>query len=312
MLHRLSEGIVTVDADGVISVANDAAADLLGRGDLVGLRAADVLDPTMQAVLEEGERDGRLVLGGERALIARSTGTHDAEGKPIGATLLLRDHSELHAALREMDGAQSLTDGLRAQAHEFANSMHVVAGLLELHLVDEAREFIDRIRPGGALAVDGEATGLGGELAALLSVKSTQAKERGMRLAIESSGTVPASAATDLVTVLGNLIDNALDACAAGDRIVVAIVVTGGVVGVTVDDTGPGVPAELAASIFDEGVSTKGGSRRRGIGLALVRRITRRYGGTATVTASATGGARFTVTLPMAEVESMAEDSVPG
>lgn len=300
MLHRLSEGVITVDAEGTITLANDASARLLGRDDLVGRPAREVLEGPILEVLEDGEPDGRVVLSGERALIARGTGIRGDDGSPVGGSLLLRDHTELHAALRDMDGAQSLTDGLRAQAHEFANSMHVVAGLLELGMVDEAREFIARTRPGGTLRVDGDATELGGELAALLSVKTVQARERGIGLTVEAAGPVPPEVSDDLITVLGNLIDNALDACDVADRIHISVTAGEGVVSAVVEDTGPGVPADIADTVFNEGVSTKDGSaRRRGIGLALVRRIARRRGGDVVLDRPAGGGARFTLTLPV-------------
>jgi two-component system CitB family sensor kinase len=300
MLHRLSEGVITVDSDGVITLANDAAARLLDTGELIGRRAEDVLDPHILAVLEEGEPEGRLVLAGERPLIARGTGIRDDDGTLVGGTLLLRDHTELHTAVREMDGAQSLTDGLRAQAHEFANSMHVVSGLLELKLLDEARDYIARIRPGGALDVERDASALGAELSSLLAVKVAQGRERGITLTIESSGELPDGASMDLVTVLGNLVDNALEACGPGDRVTVRVDASNDEVHAIVEDTGPGIPDLLADRIFDEGVSTKDGeSRRRGIGLALVRRVARRYGGDVVLDRSEPGGARFEVTMPV-------------
>ncbi len=92
------------------------------------------------------------MLAGERILVARSTGT-ELNGTTVGATLLIRDHTELHQLLREMDGAQSLTNGLRAQAHEFSNKLHVISGLLELGLVDDARTFVERTGAGGALSL---------------------------------------------------------------------------------------------------------------------------------------------------------------
>jgi two-component system CitB family sensor kinase len=300
MLHRLSEGVITVDSDGVITLANDAAARLLDTGELIGRRAEDVLDPHILAVLEEGEPEGRLVLAGERPLIARGTGIRDDDGTLVGGTLLLRDHTELHTAVLEMDGAQSLTDGLRAQAHEFANSMHVVSGLLELKLLDEARDYIARIRPGGALDVERDASALGAELSSLLAVKVAQGRERGITLTIESSGELPDGASMDLVTVLGNLVDNALEACGPGDRVTVRVDASNDEVHAIVEDTGPGIPDLLADRIFDEGVSTKDGeSRRRGIGLALVRRVARRYGGDVVLDRSEPGGARFEVTMPV-------------
>jgi two-component system CitB family sensor kinase len=301
MLHRLSEGVVVVDRDGIVTLANDSARELLDREVLVGEPAVDVLDAPIYAVLSEGEPEGRLALAGERAVIARSTGMHDDDGAVVGGTLLLRDHTELHAALREMDGAQSLTDGLRAQAHEFANSMHVVSGLLDLSLVDDARAYIARVQPGaGALAADDDPTGEGVQWAALLSVKAAQARERGIELTVDTAGAVPADLSDDLVTVLGNLVDNALDACSGGDRIRVEVTGDDHHVRAVVEDTGPGVPIGLRARVFDEGVSTKGrDARRRGIGLALVRRVIRRRRGEIVLTESAEGGARFEARFPL-------------
>jgi len=313
MLHGLSEGVVSVDDRGAIVLVNDAALSLLGLAsdELTGRLAADVLDPSLLAVLERGERDGRLVLAGERILVARSTGT-ELDGRAVGATLLVRDHTELHQLLREMDGAQSLTNGLRAQAHEFANKLHVISGLLELGLVDEARDFIVRTGTGGPLGVPGEdAVREFPELAALLLVKASHARELGMSLAITDSQALPVAlrgeeAATvrgDLLTIVGNLVDNALEACGAGNRIELGFASVEGAVRVTVGDDGAGIPADQYERVFEEGVSSKSvadeGFRRRGIGLALVRRIVERAAGSVTVGRSVLGGALFSVELPL-------------
>ncbi len=299
MLHRLSEGVVRVDHDGVIVSANDAAVRLLGGGDIIGIPASDALDPPLFSLLERGEPDGRLVLAGERALIARATGLQGDDGRPVGGTLLLRDHTELHEAVRRMDGQQSLTDGLRAQAHEFANSMHVVSGLLELGAWDDAKDFIARIQPGGSLALGVPTETLGGELAALLSVKLARSRELGITMTVETEGTVPSASSDDLVTIIGNLVDNALDACRAGDRLNVAVRERDGGITVDVEDSGPGVSDAVVERVFEEGVSTKDSTARtRGVGLALVRRIAQRRSGGVALSRSPLGGARFTVTLP--------------
>ena len=321
MLHGLSEGVISVDETGTIVLVNDAAIELLGleRDSLTGHAAAEVLDPPLVAVLERGEAGGQLVLAGERILVARSTGT-ELDGRAVGATLLVRDHTELHQLLREMDGAQSLTNGLRAQAHEFANKLHVISGLLELGLVDDARDFVERTGTGGALRVAGEEViSEIPELAALLLVKASHARELGMTVSIAGSEPLPAALRSDaamtlradLLTVAGNLIDNALEACTAGNRIELGFTVEGDRLRLTVDDDGSGVAPDQYERVFEEGVSTKGGagavgetiSRRRGIGLALVRRIVVRAGGSATVGSSPLGGARFTVELPLTGID---------
>src|SRR5690606_4793973 len=149
----------SVDHTGTIELVNDAAARLLDKPatDLIGLRAETVLDPILVDVLENGEPDGRLVLSGERILVARSTGSRHS-GEDVAATLLIRDHTELHALMRRMDGAQSLAAGLRTQAHEFANAMHVVSGLIETGRTGEAREYIARRTPGGSIGLADDAT----------------------------------------------------------------------------------------------------------------------------------------------------------
>ncbi len=307
-LHRLTEGVVTVDQRGTIELVNDAAAQLLGvpADDLLGWPAGEVLGGALADVLEQGEQEGRLVLAGERVLIARSTGAR-VGGERVAATLLLRDHTELHEVLRRVDGAQSLTEGLRAQAHEFANAMHVVSGLLEIGRGDEARAFIARRTPGGSIGLRDGATLLDDpELTALLSVKAAQARELGIDLDVTQTGRVAAGLGSglgaDLVTILGNLVDNAVEACGVGDRIEVTARV-GGDLQIRVEDSGPGVPDHLRGWIFTEGMSTKSPDddprHRRGIGLALVRRVVERRQGTIELGESALGGARFTIVLPI-------------
>ncbi len=318
MLHGMSEGVVNVDEAGRITLVNDAALGLLGldAADLAGKPASDALEPSLIAVLERGEPDGQLVLSGERILVARSTGL-ELDRRRVGATLLIRDHTELHALLRQMDGAQSLTDGLRAQAHEFANKLHVVSGLLELGHIDDALGFIRSSGHGGALDGAGEEAAIDDpELAALLMVKASQARELGMTLEITDSKEADAHVMTsdrmrsDVITVVGNLVDNALEACDAGDRIVIDFAASTESLVITVDDDGPGIPAEQLDRIFIEGVSSKTTddptdrsrrTHRRGIGLALVRRIVQRHGGSVSASDSALGGARLVVQVPLHE-----------
>ncbi|AWB87933.1 ATP-binding protein [Mycetocola zhujimingii] len=319
MLHGMSEGMISVDEAGVIVLVNDAALELLGleEDSLTGRVAAEVLDPSLVGVLQRGEPGGQLVLAGERILVARSTGT-ELHGRAVGATLLVRDHTELHQLLGEMDGAQSLTNGLRAQAHEFANKLHVISGLLELGLIDDARAFVERTGTGGALRVPGEEVILEiPELAALLLVKASHARELGMSVSILPTDPLPAwlrsdAASTlrgDLVTVVGNLIDNALEACSAGNHIELGFGIDGARIRVTVQDDGDGIPPDQYERVFEEGVSSKAIAadasptlRRRGIGLALVRRTVLRARGTVTVGRSERGGALFTVELPVGDL----------
>jgi two-component system CitB family sensor kinase len=220
----------------------------------------------------------------------------------------LRDRTELEALLRELDAIDALTDALRAQQHEFSNRMHTLAGLIELGDNDAAIRY--------ALDVSGASAGLAEairerierpEIAAMLLAKTTIAAERGVELLLsEDSRLADAGVDTNMIlTIVGNLIDNAIDAAIAGPppaRVDVRLLsefdrdIT-----IEVADSGPGVPKELASRIFTDGFTTKSGDERRhrGIGLALAHRLVTRAGGTITVDCSPP--TTFTVVLPAAQ-----------
>ncbi|MFB9377062.1 ATP-binding protein [Kineococcus gynurae] len=311
MLHGIREGVLAVDRDGILVLANDEAVRLLDLGtDPTGRAAVDALDEHV-VELVTGSRDvvDEPVLAGERLLVVNRTSAVVA-GREVAHLLTLRDRTELAGAIRELDSQRSLTTALRAQAHEFSNHLHVVQGLLELGRVQEATGFIDRIGGGGDLlpgqgasAVRDPAT------AALLLAKAAAARERGSRVQVHPSSSLePGAGDDDLLTVLGNLVDNAVFASGPGGTVVVTV--RGGpdgTVRVVVDDDGPGIPESLRADVFRAGVTTRrpGGTtdadrHGHGIGLALVARIASRRRGRAVAGASPGGGARIEVDLPAA------------
>ncbi|SFS02024.1 two-component system, CitB family, sensor kinase [Agrococcus baldri] len=315
-LHGIGEGLVVLDERGAIVLCNDAALRLLGRegDDLAGVPVADVVDARMDALLNDaGEQ--QLVLAGERMLVVRADPVV-VDGRAVGTVLILRDRTELDAALRDLAGAQGMTETLRAQQHEFANTLHTLGGLLELGETDAAMAVIERAGAGGALAALEPASGiLELEVAALLLAKRAQAREHGVELLVAPDASLrPApslSVAGDWLTVLGNLVDNAVDASPAG-RIEVSIddadTDAGRVVTIVVDDDGPGVPRSQRESIFAVEVSSKqrSGGLVRGYGLTLVRRVAQRLGGSAVVEDSPLGGARFVARLPVVPSEVLA------
>jgi two-component system, CitB family, sensor kinase len=140
-------------------------------------------------------------------------------------------------------------------------------------------------------------------LAALLLAKAAACRERGIHLALDSDSDLPAAAlpSEDLVTIVGNLIDNALDALAGrlGGRIDVRLVTEGEHVLIQVRDDGPGIPPEALDHVFEAGWSTKPGTAtgRRGLGLALVDTAAARLGGH--VRAANDGGAVLTADIPV-------------
>lgn len=198
-----------------------------------------------------------------------------------------------------------LTETTRAHDHEFANCLHTVAGLLELELYDTAREFIADVARVRAARTEPRAERVREPLvSALLVGKSAVAAERGVTLRVCTGSHFPHRALVpqDLVMVLGNLIDNALDAVAAartpGPRVDVELWAEARTAVLRVADNGPGVPADRRDLVFRAGWSTKEPRGGRGAGLAQVRSITERYAGTARVSEREGGGAVFTVRLP--------------
>jgi two-component system, CitB family, sensor kinase len=301
MLHSIGEGLVAIDVHGRLALLNDEAQRLLGlSADAVGERARAVLDPDVLDLLGTGPDTRRLVLSGERILVAqRSEAVVD--GDRVGTVLILRDRTELHSVLRDLDGARDLTSALRAQAHEFANLMHTVSGLLEIGRPEEAVDFIGRSGYGGALTAGGLVPAVTDPaVTALLMAKLATAREQGVSLEVDPESTCPPDDTADVVTVVGNLIDNAVTAAGNGGTVQVSLTAEpdDGMLRLVVEDDGPGVPAADRERIFRSGYSTSGADAR-GLGLALVSRIVARRGGSVEVDESSLGGASFSVSMTL-------------
>ncbi len=303
-LHGIREGVIAFDATGRISVLNDEARRLL-RLPAVGRQLRDVLpEGRLRDVLSgHGTQQDDIVFTDDFCLVINRMPV-TLGGRPHGAVVTLRDRTEMEGLLRELHGERSLTESLRAQQHEFANRMHAVAGLLELGRADEALSFVTEIRGTAAEFDNTLRTHIAApQLVGLLLGKAAEASERGIELLIS-----PETWLADtperiqaLTSIVGNLIDNALDALTAAPaprRVVVEIIEQPGLLTVTVTDNGPGIPPGTEQSIFRDGYTTKPNTagRRRGLGLALVHRhVTRLHGSIAVSTGP---GAEITVLLP--------------
>ncbi len=305
MLHGIREGVVALDRDGRVRLLNDEAQRLLGIGEeAVGSSPDEALGAGRTADVLAGRVTGTdlLTVRGQRVLVANRMPTDDG-----GAVATLRDRTELDQLGRELDSTRGLIDALRAQDHEHANRMHTLLGLLELEMYEDAVEFVGEV-VGDHRATSEQVTERIRDplLAALLVGKATVAAERGAALRLSDRSRLPDRLVDPrgLVTVVGNLVDNALDAVAGTPdaRVEVELRAEGRTAVLVVRDTGPGVPPERRELIFTEGWSTKKppGHRERGIGLPLVRRLAHRHGGDARVGEAPGGGAEFTVVLPEA------------
>ncbi|MFB7665554.1 ATP-binding protein [Kitasatospora sp. NPDC056138] len=302
MLHGIREGMVALDARGRIRLANDEAVRLLALPEeCTGRPIDEVLPPGRLAEVLTGRTEGADLpaVRDDRVLVVNRMATADG-----GAVVTLRDRTELESLVRELDNTRSLTEALRAQDHEHANRLHTLLGLLELGRYEQAAEFVsEQSGSHAALAARIAEQVQDPHAAALLAGKAAVAAERGIRLTVTPDSHLPDTAVDPraVVTVLGNLVDNALDALADG-TVEVALRASGATLLIEVADSGPGVPAELRERIFEEGWSSKDAPahRPRGLGLAMVHRLVERGGGRIEVGGGPLGGARFTVHLPEA------------
>lgn len=305
-LHGVREGLLMLDGQRRITLINDAGRELLGlRGDIRGTGAADLglPAPLTGALLADRPRVDEVHLTADRVLVLNSSPV--AGGGRRGTVVTLRDHTELQSLTGELDQERGFTEALRSQAHEAANRLHTVVSLIELGRADEAVEFATAELELAQALTDEVVTGVGEPvLVALLLGKAAQAHERGVALVVTPdsravdgrTGSLPAR---DLVTVLGNLLDNAVDALTGvpGARIAVTVRPEEDGLLLRVTDNGPGLPTGAATDVFLRGWSGKG--EGRGLGLALVRQVAHRHGGSAVAAEVPGGGAEFTVRLPM-------------
>ncbi len=322
-LHAVREGLLLLDGEGRVALVNDGARPLLGRDgprDLVGRNVADLGLPAelTEALLAGEPRRDEVHLTGERVVVVNTAPVDGGERR--GTVVTLRDHTELRALAGELDSVRGFAEALRSQAHEAANRLHTVVSLIELGRVAEAVRFAtEELELAQALTDRVVSAVREPVLAALLLGKAAQAKERGVELTLApDSGVedVPGIPGRDLVTVLGNLIDNAVEAVTAppagrvpgpageerapaGPRVTVTVRCDrSGVLLLRVADTGPGLPPGAGDRIFERNWSTKTG-RGGGIGLALVRQTAHRHGGEVQARDLPGAGAEFEVRLPL-------------
>jgi sensor histidine kinase regulating citrate/malate metabolism len=297
------EGLLLIDDEGRVQLVNDEARRLLDLpADVVGRPIDDLgLAPGLvEAAVGTTAESDDIYLAGDRVLVVSSSPAVWA-GREVGAVVTLRDHTELRSVTGELDVVRGLTESLRSQNHESANRLHTVVSLVEMGRTQEAVDFATEELQLAQLLTDRVVDAVGDPVvAALLLGKSSEAGERGVELRLSGSvpeGLVPAR---DLVTILGNLLDNAFDALAGRDERRVDVELSGDSHGVriVVGDNGPGLSGEDASHVLERGWTTKASAAAgRGVGLTLVGQVARRHGGWVRVGASPLGGAEFTVTL---------------
>ncbi len=305
VLRAVREGLLLLDPAGRLTLMNDEASRLLDLDtSFVGSTIDRLgLEPALVAELTSGRslQDAVHVVG-DRVLVVNQAPAH-WDGRDVGSVVTLRDRTELQSVTAELDTVRGLAEALRAQNHESSNRMHTMVSLIEIGRTQEAIDFATRELDVARRLTDRMVEAIDEPVvAALLLGKSAQAAERGVTLTIEPDTKVTGLATTahEAVTILGNLIDNAIDAAQSSDDRQVSVTITSTTqqLHVRVEDSGPGIEPQDRETVFVRGWSTKTDEGSgRGIGLALVGQLVRRHGGEATIGESPLGGATFDVRI---------------
>ncbi|MFE9439101.1 ATP-binding protein [Streptomyces sp. NPDC006602] len=311
-LHAVREGLLMLDGQYRVALINDGGRELLGvSGDVVGRSVADLglPAPLTGALLASEPRVDEVHLTADRVLVVNTSPVSGGERR--GTVVTLRDVTELQSLMGELDSERGFIQALRSQAHEAANRLHTVVSLIELGRAEQAVDFATaELELAQALTDQVVAAVSEPVLAALLLGKTAQANERGVELVVSEESRLddgllpPSLPSRDLVTILGNLIDNAVDAAqgSARGRVTVTAYTAEDELVLRVSDTGAGVDPAHTDAVFQRGFSTKpAGPGGRGLGLALVRQAVNRHEGELAVAGAEGGGAEFEVRLPLGD-----------
>ncbi|MVQ43501.1 PAS domain-containing protein [Microbacterium sp. MAH-37] len=304
VLDGVGDGVVAADPEGTVRVCNRAAERMLGS-DAVGRPLADLgLDAELLDAARD--RDGiETVIGGRVAYLDVHPVVRN--GRDLGEVIVLRDRTDVEALAARLASVQAMTEALRVQRHEFANRMHVAAGLLDAQRAPDARAFLGELLSRGAVdpAVPGIERVPDAFLQSVLGAKADAARERGVQVRVSEDTLVPGAvlAVEDVAAVLGNLVDNAVRAArsAAEPWVEVGLFADGAELVMTVSDSGTGI--DEGVDPFTRGERTGLGPdavHGRGFGLALSRDLARRRGGDVWIIdrGGQDGGAVFGARIP--------------
>lgn len=309
MLQMVNEGVIAINLKGHITLANDEARRILHKAgiedSLLDKPFAEIAPVgRLFAVMKSGvpQHGDELTLGSVTILANYMPVT--INNVTAGAITTFKDLSEVRKMAEEITDIKRYADALRSQSHEFMNKLHVIMGLLSSGKQEKLRTYVEHLvdtRTAEDRTIDD--TVKDHVIAGFLSSKYCNARELGVSFMFESEGILPVLSGSTmqhgLITILGNLIDNALDAVGGSPvkELRVRFSITSEHVGIIVADTGEGMEADTLSRIFDKGFSTKG--EGRGLGLWLVAKTVDEMEGDIDLASHPGSGTVFNLTLPL-------------
>ncbi len=310
MLYSVYEGVIAVDKDSNVMLANKSARELFQKAGfkdqepigvsihefLPAIKLERVLAQKETILDEEQELNGLSIISNHVPLLVN--------GRVIGAIVTFRDKTEIDHLAEQLTGVEMYADTLRAQSHEFMNQLHVLLGLIKMEEYDQVSRFIAKLAEHQVHEV-GNITSYFKDpvLAGFIVGKISFAREAHVELAISCETEIPKPAdpaiTHELIKIIGNVIDNAIDSVSQASRKNVAAQFSyiDDLLTITISDTGTGIPEELQETMFSKGVSNKNG-HDRGFGLYLVKNSVEKLEGSIEVSSQQNEGATFEIVLP--------------
>ncbi|EOF7239195.1 sensor histidine kinase [Enterobacter roggenkampii] len=304
MLQSLREGVLAVDIHGRVTMINQTAREilLLPSGKQTENTSAPLL-ASLRDVSKTGvaRQDQEISCNG-RLLLCNMVPVK-SQDRVIGAITTFRDKTEVSQLMQRLDGMVNYVDALRAHTHEFMNKLHVILGLLNIKRYDKLEEYILQTAHHYQTDIGTIQSKVKSPVVAgFLLGKINRAKEAGVTLTLADESQIPDTASEEqvavLITALGNLIENALDAMEGQQEGEIGLLLhyQNGWLSCEVSDDGPGIDPTQLESIFTKGFSTKG--ENRGVGLFLARQQIQNLGGDISVESEPGVFTQFFVHIP--------------
>lgn len=305
IIETIREGVVAVDAKGELTLVNQAASGYLGQASTADLRGRSLGEICPCADLEQALGSGEPVFDREVELPNRTMVVNVLPLSGGGAVASFRPLDELDLLTRELSQMQEYSEIMRAQTHEYSNKLYTIAGLIQLGALQEALDLVMTEASGYQELIHALSQAVPDPIVSgLILGKFNRARELKISLQFDRESSLrdlpPQIDREALVTILGNLLDNAFEAVRetqAVREVRLSLTDLGEDIIFEVEDSGPGIAAEVVQILFDKGVSTRAGSGR-GMGLHLVRQALQGIGGQISYGEGDLGGALFVVSIP--------------